>query len=202
MDATKIRLSPSELELACNAEIILTKNTVLAKTKQLLEHVQNEMLSFIQNQNLLKHQLFKISPKISKGENYLGLPYLVLDYPRNFQQQDVFAIRCMFWWGRFFSCTLQLSGTYKNEYLPNIQKLYPELKTEGFYIGIGEDAWQHHFEKENYIAIKDLSEAAYRTILEEQAHIKIAAKYPVEQWHLAANKLFDCWKFFLNELIS
>ena len=33
------------------------------------------------------------SPKISKGENYKGLPYVMLDYPRCFGKTDIFAIR-------------------------------------------------------------------------------------------------------------
>ena len=56
------------------------------------------------------------SPKISKGENYKGLPWLVLDYPRYFNKEDIFAIRTLFWWGNFFSITLHISGKYKMRY--------------------------------------------------------------------------------------
>jgi len=62
-----------------------------------------------------------VSPKISRGENYLGLPYLVLDYPRLFRPDAVLAIRTFFWWGHFFSSTLQLSGGYKTEFLSRLQ---------------------------------------------------------------------------------
>ena len=51
------------------------------------------------------------TPKIAKGENYLQLPYVLLDYPRCFDKENIFAIRTMFWWGNFFSITLHLSGS-------------------------------------------------------------------------------------------
>jgi len=199
MDATKIRLSPSELELATNAAIILTKNTVLQKTKTLLEDLQKEMKTFAGEDYLLSKEFF-ISPKISRGENYLGLPYLVLDYPRNFGQEDVFVIRSMFWWGNFFSSTLQLSGSYKTRFSDPLKKYFDVLCEKECYFGISEDAWQHHFEESNYVLIKNLSVNEFQKLIDKQPHIKIAAKFPITEWHLAANKLFDHWKTYLQLL--
>ena len=61
------------------------------------------------------------TPKISKGENYKDLPYVMLDYPRCFQKEKTIAIRTFFWWGNFFSINLQLSGEYKEQALPSLQ---------------------------------------------------------------------------------
>ncbi|MBD0332026.1 MAG: hypothetical protein ICV66_05165, partial [Chitinophagaceae bacterium] len=47
MDEAKIRLSQSELELMCNAEMILTKNIVLQKIKLLLEAIQKEQVKYV-----------------------------------------------------------------------------------------------------------------------------------------------------------
>jgi hypothetical protein len=107
MQGSKIRLSPSEAALVGNAEIILTKNSILQKTVALLAQLQEEITS----QKALPP--FSPSAKISKGENYRGLPYAVLDYPRIAGGEDLFFIRSMFWWGHFFSSTLQLAGAYK-----------------------------------------------------------------------------------------
>src|SRR5688572_33065082 len=109
MQGSKIRLSPAELELFSDAQVILTKNSIIQKTVALLSHVQEVLLpqapSFI--------QATSPSPKISKGENYKGLPYVILDYPRIAKAQDLFFIRSMFWWGQLFSSTLQVSGSYR-----------------------------------------------------------------------------------------
>src|SRR6476620_3961243 len=113
MDATKVRLSAEEAALIMNADIILTKNRILEKVKGLLLLIQEEKQRYLSTGSLLPDLVQIIHPKISKGENYNGLPYLVLDHPRYFDKEDMYAIRTMFWWGNFFSTTLLLSGEFK-----------------------------------------------------------------------------------------
>lgn len=141
-----------------------------------------------------------ITPKISKGENYMGLPYLVMDYPRIFRGEDIFTIRTLFWWGHFFSSTLQLSGLYKMKYINHLEELYQLLKEKDFYIGIQSDPWQHHFQEENYQPIKEMDEQSFTRTMREADHIKIAAKWPLGDWQFAANELFACWKYYLELL--
>lgn len=194
MMRAKIQLSPAEQRLVTNAEIILTKNSVMAKVKSLLEEVQSEMVT--QAPTFSKPHIFHMPPKISRGENYLGLPYLVLDYPRIFQQETVFAIRTFFWWGRLFSSTLQLSGAYKNEALPNIEAAYPTFS--GHHIGVNPDPWQHHFEPDNYQPIAALEYGDFKKLLHQQSHLKIAARLPVGEWHVAPTFLLNNWMFYLR----
>src|SRR5690349_3943554 len=127
--ATKIQLSPFEMDLLNNSEWILTKNKIIKKAQRLLEEVQENIVHHVKESAInLPAEVIAISPKISKGENYLGLPWLMLDYPRYFgkenlrpegplsRQAGIFAIRTMFWWGNFFSTTFHLSGEYKKRY--------------------------------------------------------------------------------------
>ena len=107
MQEAKISLSPSEFELVTNAEIILTKNRVLQKIQESLGYLGNQEQDHIEINHFSHLHEFRIGPKISKGENYLGLPYIILDYPRYSDSEDLFFIRQMFWWGHFFSHTLQ-----------------------------------------------------------------------------------------------
>ena len=94
MEETKIQFSPAEMELLCNKDIILTKNKVLGKIKRMFETLQEQCQTYILKQPALaQHEAFSFHPKISKGENYLGLPYLILDYPRCFQQQNNFSCK-------------------------------------------------------------------------------------------------------------
>lgn len=195
MKETKIRLSPSEMELVCNAEIILTKNKILQQVKSLLEAVQEEMTATASGNG--EDNIFGVPPKISRGENYLGLPYLILDYPRRFGQPDIFAIRSMFWWGHFFSSTLHLSGLYAEKYGKRIEKAYPLLAEQGYYIGIETDPWQHHFEESNYVRISKLDEGAFTDHCRRD-HIKIAAKWPLTEWPFAANHFIESWNMFLG----
>jgi len=195
MEVSKIHLSSSELELMQNAEIILTKNKILEKVKELLGEVQEKQTNFTK-QFSLKNEIFKVSPKISKGENYLGLPYLILDYPRQSSENNFFFIRAMFWWGNYFSCTLHLTGDVKNSVKENIKQSYTELKS--CFIGINSDQWVHHLEETDYKNIGLLTRSEFEQHCDQFNHLKIAAKFPLSEWTNASSDLFDCWKFFLK----
>ena len=82
---TKIALSDKELEMVCNTDWILTKHAIIQKVYKLF----GEMLPLFEktvneNKKYLPAEVFINSPKISKGENYKLLPYVMLDYPRYF----------------------------------------------------------------------------------------------------------------------
>jgi hypothetical protein len=187
MQGSKIRLSAPEAALIGNAEVILTKNSIIQKTVLLLSSLQNELVA---------HDEWSepTSPKISKGENYLGLPYVVLDYPRISRSEDLYFIRSMFWWGNFFSSTLQVAGAYKQKSMAGLSAAFRVLAANDYYIGINEDPWQHHFEPSNYKKINDLSQTEFLFLLEHHPHIKIAARWPIAEWDGAANRLFESWQ--------
>lgn len=197
MQGSKIRLSPAEAALFSDAQVILTKNSIIQKTVALLSEVQSELLlaapSFIRESSP--------SPKISKGENHLGLPYVILDYPRIATGGNLFFIRSMFWWGNFFSSTLQISGEYKAAFQKRLLEEYTVLKEQQYFVGVNADPWLHHFEENNYKKISSFSEDAFSVLLQESTHIKIAAWWPLKEWDSAANKLADSWKL-LTGLIA
>jgi len=194
MQGSKIRLSDAEMELFCNTEIILTKNSIVKKIVSLLEEVQE----VVEQEASVKQQQFFTPGKISKGENYQGLPYVILDYPRISKNQELFFIRSMCWWGNFFSSTLQLSGSYKKQNRKKLEDAYKVLSNSNYYIGINNDPWIHHFEENNYKKINSLSKEAYLMILKETQYIKIAARWPLQEWDSAANKLSESWKFLMG----
>ncbi|HEY1114875.1 MAG TPA: hypothetical protein VGE66_15000 [Chitinophagaceae bacterium] len=199
MEEAKIQFSRTEMELMNNADVILTKNRVLQKIKHLLEGLQTEMLYAVnRTPGLYVSPLLESTPKISRGENYLGLPYLVLDYPRQFDVVNIFAIRSMFWWGNFFSSTLQLSGDYKEEYLPNIEGAYESLARNKYFIAIHEDPWQHHFEEDYYKRIDHLDREEFTAYCRQYDHIKIATKWSLWDAHFVAEDLLESWNYLLK----
>jgi len=86
MNPAKIRLSQKEKELVINTEWILTKNHILQKVFSLFENIQFSQVEMVKlfSNPLIVEALSK-NAKISKGDNYLGLPNLCLDFPRNFE---------------------------------------------------------------------------------------------------------------------
>ena len=198
MEGSKIHLSATEMALVQNADIILTKNNIIKKTVSLFEELQEGMQ---QERPCADPGVFSRPPKISKGENYQGLPYVVLDFPRTAQGENLCFIRTMFWWGHFFSSTLQLSGTYREQHLGKVLSAYPLLAESQYYIGIHSDPWQHHFETTNYCPVDSITREQLGRRAQAQGHIKIAAKWPLQEWEFAAIRLYKSWKF-LSGLIT
>ncbi len=187
-------LSSKEQELVMNADWILTKNAVIQKLYTFLGQVstvyQNEVAL---NIALANEPAFAIAPKISKGENYEGLPWVMLDYPRYFEGQDVFAVRTFFWWGNDISIHVQLSGKFKTFYGNAIQQYFqlrvgnPHPNYEWFICVNLEDAWKHHFRPTNYRRAAELNPA----IIPQLPFIKLAKKIPLSEW--------DDTAFFLQQ---
>jgi len=179
---TKIQLLPFEIELLSDAGFILTKNAILQKLKELLLSVETKQKEILKKYPaVIPQQVLKISPKISRGENYKGLPWLVLDHPRYFEQTNVFAIRTMFWWGNFFSITLHLSGRFKEHLQHKISEKRASLIKHNFFLCINSNEWEHHFKPDNYRPIKNYPVNELEKIITESSFLKIAVKFTLDQ---------------------
>ena len=111
MMPANVKLSKNELALVTDASVILTKNNIIAKVYRLFGMLSDEWRNYaVERKGILPAEIFAVGPKIYKGEQYLGLPYVMLDYPRVYTHAHVVAVRGFFWWGNFFSITLHVSG--------------------------------------------------------------------------------------------
>ncbi len=199
MNPAKIRLSQTEMELVNNAELILTKNAILKKVNQLLGNLQENQQQFIAlHEKKLPEKVTGTIPKISKGEKYQGLPYLILDYPRLFDHENIFAVRTMFWWGHFFSVTLHLSGIYKKEAEEKLITSYDVLMEKGYYCYNNEDQWEHHFENDNYVLVAELNKNDFEKSIREKSFVKLANKISLLEWDDAEKILIR----FFNEILE
>jgi len=169
---------------------ILTKNSVMGKVVELMAGLSETYKplwaeSMKRLQERAPHLLFpETSPKISRGENYKGLPWVILDYPRYFGREDIFAIRSMFWWGHTFSLTLHLKGKYKELFLPDIKRFSPELNAVDFMVSVSDDEWRHEHVPENYQPLwgnEDLTE--------ERKFLKLSASLTLDHWDNAPERL-------------
>jgi hypothetical protein len=197
--ASKVQLSAYEMELVLDPGIILTKNSVLQKTKQLLAQLLVKQQQFLDaKKNLLSQEITGSTPKISRGEHYKGLPYLVLDYPRLFGTADILAIRTLFWWGHFFSTTLQVAGAYKTGLEEKLIRALPLLKEEGFWFCVGTDPWEHDFGPDNYVPMAEINTIDLTNLIRERPFIKIAHKAPLHQWEEAEDLLLLQFKTLIT----
>ena len=182
MPGTNVELSKNELELVINSEFILTKNRIIEKVYNLFgalsESYKNTLLRHV---NTLPVEAFTTSPKIYKGENYLSLPYVMMDYPRVFLKDDIFAIRSFFWWGNYFSITLQLSGRFKELLNNDVALKLRKAFYEDYFICVHNSPWEHHFEQTNYKPVNGIE----LTEILNKPFFKIAAKLPLHKWQEA-----------------
>ena len=199
MMQTKIQLLPAEMELVSSPDIILTKNAILQKIKSFLEALQVRQLDIIkQYSSNFPEEVLKITPKISRGENYKGLPWLVLDNPRHFQHNNIFAIRTMFWWGNFFSITLHLSGKYKSDLLNKIAESFSLLKKDDFYIYAGQKEWEHDFDPDFYKKISAATAGELEKIFSQNNFLKLAIKFPIDSLETIEDKLCRNYELLLR----
>jgi hypothetical protein len=186
IDKTKIALSAKELELVCNTDWILTKHSI-QKVIDLFGAVLTTMQQETAKQKItLPIEVFAKDPKISKGENYKSLPYVMLDYPRYFDKENTLAIRTLFWWGNFFSINLQLSGKIKDNAAPALVAHFLQLQQHDYWLCVNNNPWEHYFEEENYIPIHQLNIGQFSTMLNRESFIKIGKKYSLQHWDTVA----------------
>jgi len=196
---TKIQFLPAEMELVSSPDIILTKNAILQKIKSFFEELQMKQQDILKKySSQLPEEVLKISPKISRGENYKGLPWLVLDNPRYFQHNNIFAIRTMFWWGNFFSITLHLSGNNKNDLLKNLTDNISFLAKNDFYIYNGTKEWEHDIDPGSYKKLSVINEDELQKIFSANSFLKLSVKFTVEPLEAIEDKLLRNYELLVK----
>ncbi len=145
VDQTKILLSADELGMVSDTTWHIRKRVILQKVESMLAEMPLYIDGYFSS-IMSRHNPYP-PPKISRGDNYNGLPYLVLDHPRIFQKDNIFALRTMFWWGKQLSVTLHLSGSFNELYLPAIRE---KFRDDLFMCAAGEEEWDHDVNGRGY----------------------------------------------------
>ncbi|MCH7724311.1 MAG: hypothetical protein IIA49_06905 [Bacteroidetes bacterium] len=175
-----MQLTEKELLILQDTDFLLTKATVLEKINTLLRQTREELKGCVENSNFsFPDGTDLLNGKISKGENYKNLPYMVLDYPALFTTKTVFAYRTMFWWGNFFSATLHLEGIALNYYRNSITINLNKLLEKDVYIGVGDTPWQYHYEKDNYIPLTE----NHKYFINNCKFLKLSKKLELKKWN-------------------
>jgi hypothetical protein len=197
----KFSLTAEEKEVAFDAAWIYRKNNVILKVMELMGQLQQELsaqavtASFAFPEDCLQR-----GAKISKGERYKELPYVILDYPRYFGQEDIFAFRTMFWWGHYFSCTLHLAGSIKERYAAALSSGYEALAAAGLQVYMQDDPWQHDFEEGNYKAVGTFSRQEWAALVAQRGFIKLAKPFALDLWEMMIPEAAACYATLLTVL--
>ncbi|OYU94770.1 MAG: hypothetical protein CFE21_13850 [Bacteroidetes bacterium B1(2017)] len=101
--------------------------------------------------------------KISSGENFLNLPYMVLDYPKISGNNFPFLFRTLFWWGH--AASFQVLVRTKDR--PDLCEKLVEICEDQTLIYVGDNLWENNFEASEFVAIAKLSEAQKVQVLKQ-----------------------------------
>ncbi len=192
-----MELSTKELQVIADTSFLRTKQEVTIKIRKLLGETRKELLKEIHQSGFEFPTGTDVSVgKISRGENYLQLPYQVLDFPKLFKQDDIFALRTMFWWGHFFSCTIHLQGYSLDHFRKAIIQNFEMLLKKDFFICINDTPWQYHYNPDNYVPV---SREHYKFI-KQCPFLKISKKITLDQWKTLPSFSNDFFKQMLEVL--
>lgn len=197
-----IKFTPPELTALQNKDFFYLKRSATDKIIALFGQIAETM------KGLPEHQAFLFpegtdatSGKISRGENYRQLPYIVLDLPRLYSPLSIFAFRVMYLWGHEFSFSLLLSGEALQTYLPQISAKFDDLQEQHLFVCMGDTLWQHEFTHENYVAMFQISKSAFLEQIGTHGFCKLSVPLSVESWEIADLQAIQTYQLFL-ELMS
>ena len=134
MQKSRIILTKHQLDFARSSEYPLTKHAIIQNIVQLFEELGQSLQS----------SGWESSPKeykITRGENYQLMPYVVLDYPQLKVNQFNLVTRTLFWWGHYCSLNLIIHKDLVNDgiiefneplYVQNNNQLWNNNVFEGY----------------------------------------------------------------------
>jgi hypothetical protein len=182
MQDSKLVFSATELQMASDAGWILTKNGIIDKVYILfgaLSECLRESFSVVNDDF---PQVLNVSPKISRGEKYHGLPWVMLDFPRYFKDDPGhFAIRTFFWWGNYFLIQAQFSNQFIPKIVKGIEKNIVPTDIKGYqlYAGYPLNMWNNTLPQ---AGLELLESRNFSSEIPEKGVLKIAIKLPIDDW--------------------
>lgn len=199
MNNSTTQLSSEEQEIFTNPVFFQRKNKITNTIIELLEKLNHQLENDLLVQQIIT--AFNLPPtrgKISKGENYLGYPWQILDYPRVFQKENVFAFRTLCWWGNFYSCTLHIGGSYYKNCYVAINRNLLLLKNQQVYICINDKQWDHHHEENNYRLLSEVlnDNDLLNKVLSENDFLKLSCKFPLDQIQYIEKNAIESFHLF------
>ncbi len=182
------KLTKHECNYASSVTYPQIKHEVMQKTNVLF----NSLGQKLSQSELLPVAYRKQNYKITRGENYQQMPYMVLDYPQIQDKEIKIVLRTLFWWGHFFSCQLIVHTSQLN-LAATANNLCGKRKTR---LWRGSDLWDHDSESDSYLKLKHLSTLEIQSILQQQTHLKLVVSYRIEtfnRFEWIAIKQYEKW---------
>ncbi|MES2559608.1 MAG: hypothetical protein V4590_07710 [Bacteroidota bacterium] len=174
MRKSTIKLTKHELDVASDTIYPQTKQSVMLKLQQLFTACGQKL-----NQNLAYQELTASRQfKITKGEQYKGMPYMVLDTPQIKGPQVNFVLRTMFWWGHYITCNLII----RTDNLSAHQEYKGIRKLRKTYLLNGSDLWEQDLDSPAFTKCSALSEDEIKSVVQSHTYLKLSRKIALRKY--------------------
>lgn len=197
MENAKILFSPQEKRLMNDAEVLRLKRSILDKIEDMLGRMAGYIDVLLHHpHSSLPSNAITLGPKISRGEQYRGLPYRVLDYPRIFSREEIFACRTFFWWANHMSITLHLKGPFLQRYSREVLHALCDNMDMDLRIQWKGDEWDH--DVSGYPALSQKNADEWLQEIANAPFCKFSCLIYWEDWDGIPEKMERCYQRFFR----
>ena len=196
MDRKSPEFTAKELNYLQNTDFLRTKRSLISGFIEWFEKIQVDIIHLIDSGKFqLPDGAITRAGKITKGENYKDLPFVVLDCPRFFSKNDIFAYRSIFWWGNYLSNHFLLKGHYLDLYRGKFSEAWPFLREQEVYLDLSNNPWNHDLSTQDYVRTSQLNTEEFDKIVEQADFLKLVWRMELDQWK-------DFHQFSLKNFLS
>jgi hypothetical protein len=195
----------SKIDLSQEGTRLLTQREPWNERRQLVDQLYHWFGNALAETKQRHHELFarhvsqeNLNGKITRGDNYKGFAYVLVDYPNQFSKDKILAARNLIWLGNGFHCTLHVRGELVHKVLKSIASL-PESRFENVFVYDGNDEWQHHID-ENWKPLTNLDSNSLKTLTENN-WIKLGSIIDInnpDTWNEQLETIYQNWALLLR----
>lgn len=172
---TKIIPTNAELEIASDTNFFDVKRELTAKIVLALEQFGEQLLQEIIIPVYQKQGIERAGLKVSKGENFKGYPYIVLDCPRLYSTDTEVICRTIFRWGHGWSLHFTIQGKTFTSIRHSLSNFSASLSSD-WLLYTGENIWEQDVDSVLFVSALSMSETALSHTINRQGFFKIATQ--------------------------
>ncbi|MBC7383301.1 MAG: hypothetical protein H7296_09985 [Bacteroidia bacterium] len=166
------KLTNEELELISGTYYPLLKKSAMEKVQAQLV-ILGEQLQQIN----LAEALGNVNGyKISRGENYQDLPYIVLDYPKISGEGFKMLCRVVFWWGKYVGLQFFLN----QKYFQADELIEQSTEINDLYVLINDQIWNNDINHQSFQLLKTMTKEE-KNALKTLPYLKFIQVQPIKK---------------------
>ncbi len=137
----------NDLALMRDADLMARKEAVIGKVKTVLSAVKEALRSEVKDPSayLAPDGTDFSQGQLAHGDQFHGLPWVYLDFPKYFSREAMFTFRSFFWWGHGFLFAWFLAGPLLDRYKAALLSGYDRLADTSngvLRLSLARDPWE------------------------------------------------------------